>query len=71
MGLLKKFKVAEDETEAANVLCSVVGTLEEIKDLAEYQQVTVIGKILSAAKPEQIIMKNNGKNLQLQMLLQL
>ena len=46
----KKFKITEDEAEGLKLLpCPVVGTLKEIKDVAEHQQLTIIGKILSTS----------------------
>ena len=63
----KKFKVTEDDAEGLKLLpCPVVGTLEEIKDIAEHQQVTITGKVLSALKPEEITIKTNGKRLKKQ-----
>ena len=44
---LKKFKVTEEEIAVKTSQCPVLGTLEEVKDLAEYQQVTITGKVLS------------------------
>ena len=40
--------------------------LEEVKDLAEYQKITITGKILSISKPEQIVMQRNGTQLRKQ-----
>ena len=51
----KKFKVTKTEAEGLKLLpCPVVGTFEEIKDIAEHQQVKIVGKILSTSKPKEI-----------------
>jgi len=60
----KKFKVTEEEGEVLKASqCPVLGTLEEVKDLVEHQQVTITGKVLSTSKPEQVMSKNSGKHL--------
>ena len=60
----KKFKVTEGEVELLKASqCPVLGTLEEVKDLAEHQQITITGKVLSISKSEQIVSKSSGKHL--------
>ena len=52
----KKFKVSEDDIGVLQLSqCPVLGTLEEVKDVAENQQITISGKILSLAAPEQAV----------------
>lgn len=41
--------------------CPVLGTLEELKDLAEHQKVTITGKVLSTSKTKQVVVKSSGK----------
>lgn len=61
----KKFKIP-DEVNTISAQCPVVTTLEEVKDLAEHQKITITGKILSTSKPEQIVMQRNGTQLRKQ-----
>ena len=58
----KKFKVEEQDVVSPSH-CSELGTLEEIKDLSEHQQVTVSGKIQSVCAPDKITIKSSGKQL--------
>ena len=62
----KKFKIPDDEVNTVSTQCPVVATLEEVKDLAEHQKITITGKILSISKPEQIVKQRNGKQLRKQ-----
>ena len=54
----KKFKVTEEEVKVLKESqCPVLGTLEELKDLAEHQQVTITGKVVSTSEAEQVVVK--------------
>ena len=58
----KKFKISEDDIGVLQLSqCAVVGTLEEVKDIAENQHITISGKILSLSTPEQVVAKSTGK----------
>ena len=60
----KKFKVTEEEIAVLKTSqCPVLGTLEEVKDLVEYQEVTITGKVLSRSKAEQVVVKSSGKHV--------
>ena len=43
--------------------CPEFQTLEELKDAAEYQQVTFSGKVLSISAVEELVKKGTGKHL--------
>ena len=62
----KKFKIPDDEVNTVSTQCPVVATVEEVKNLAEHQKITITGKILSTSKPEQIVMQRNGSQLRKQ-----
>lgn len=40
-----------------------LGTLEQLKDLSEHQQISVTGKVQSIAEVEQVFIKSTGKQL--------
>jgi len=63
----KKFKVSQDDEAGLKLLpCAEVQTLEEIKGVAEHQQVTIVGKIVSISKAEEVVVKATGKQLKKQ-----
>ena len=39
----------------------MLGTLEEVKDIAENQHITISGKILSLSTPKQVVAMSTGK----------
>ena len=46
------------------ILCSPeLGTLEQLKDLSEHQQISVTGKVQSIAEVEKVLIKSKGKQL--------
>lgn len=58
----KKFKIDDkvvQDFEAGK--CSDIKTLEELKNVAEHQYVSVTGKITSIFPIEKIIVKSSGK----------
>ena len=57
----KKFKVSEDALTTS--CCPELGTIEELKDLTEHQQLNVTGKIQSISVVEQLVKKGTGKQL--------
>lgn len=60
----KKFKVLEEEVTMHATCSSVLGTLEELKDVAEHQRISISGKVVAFLSPvEQIVMKGAGKHL--------
>ena len=64
----KKFKVTKESV--LKVTCSPnLATLEEVKDVAEQQQITVLGKVQSVATIEQVLLKTTGKQLSKQEIL--
>ena len=53
----KKFKVVEEEVTMQATCSSVLGTLEELKDVAEHQRISISGKVVAFLSPvEQIVM---------------
>ena len=64
---LKKFKISEgDIAILQSSQCPVLGTLEEVKDIAENQHINMSGKILSLNKLWQRALEKSlvNKNLQ-------
>ena len=58
----KKFKVSKEDIGILQLSQSpVLGTLEEVKDAAENQRITISGKILSLSAPEEILAKTSGR----------
>lgn len=57
----KKFKVSDDSCEEE--YCPELQTLEDLKDLAEHQQVTFTGKVLSVSAAEEMAKKGTRKQL--------
>ena len=55
----KKFKVSDDSCEEE--CCPELKTLEDLKNLAEHQQVTFTGKVLSVSAVEELVKKDSGK----------
>ena len=58
----KKFKM-EDNIDKIAVDSPELGTLEELKDLAEHQLISVRGKVQSVSPLEQVLLKTAGKQL--------
>ena len=59
----KKFKFVEEDY-LPKILCSPeLGTLEQLKDLSEHQQISVTGKVQSIAEVEKVLIKSTGKQL--------
>lgn len=53
----KKFKISDEAIEkqvAVGFSCSDLGTIEELRDLKEFQRVNIIGKVQSISAPEEI-----------------
>ena len=58
----KKFKISEDDIGVLQLSqCPVLGTLEEVKDIAENQHITINGKIISLSASEQVVAKSTGR----------
>ena len=57
----KKFKIEDSVIKVAH--SPELGTLEELRDLAEHQQVSVRGKLQSISAVEQVFSKTTGKLL--------
>jgi len=56
----KKFRVSEDDTL---VRAPDLVTKADLKDIAKRQQITLVGKILSINKVEQVLIKGSGQLL--------
>ena len=59
----KKFKIDTEMETGLSYSSPELTTLELLKDVAEHQQVTVTGKVVSVSDTEKITMKSNGKSL--------
>ena len=57
----KKFKVTEEVVRNDVPDCAQLGTLEEIKDVAEHQLVCITGKVTALSKIEELVKKSSGK----------
>ena len=58
----KKFKVGEEDV--LKIACAPqLGTLEELKDLCEHQQVSLTGKVQLLLAVEEVVVKSTGKRL--------
>lgn len=65
----KKFKGVEEKLTSQARCLSELGTLEELKDVAEHQQISISGKVVAFLSPvEQIVMKASEKHLSKQEL---
>ena len=58
----KKFKFVEDDLPKISG-SPELGTLEQLKDLSEHQQISVTGKVQSIAEVEKVLIKSTGKQL--------